>query len=89
MAKSARDVLHSFMFGNMTFEQVVAEFTAMPMTLPRHLTTKNRSWVEYCRDAEEGDETDVPTAINAAHFARALTDVQAEQLLAIYDKKVL
>ena len=57
------------------------------MTTPRSLRP-GRDWAEVYREAEEGDDTDVPAAIRAGRYSGALTEAEAERLMGVYEGKV-
>lgn len=61
--KTAHSLITDFAHGDFDFAQLPIEFDKLPMSKPRHLQKKDRSWSEIYRDAEDGDDTDVPEAI--------------------------
>lgn len=86
--KPTADVLlENYDHGELTFEQLLAEFEALPMRLPRSMRP-GRTWADVYREAEEGDPGDIPGAVSSAEYAGAITADQAEQLLRIYRRKV-
>jgi len=84
---TASRLLESFDRSEITFDQLLAAWEALPMTLPYHLRP-GRTWGDVYREAEEGDDTDVPEAVNRATYVGYVTKAQAEQLLKIYRRKV-
>lgn len=85
---TAQELLDGYSYSGLTFDEVLAAFEVIPMARPQHIVNPAKTWGEVYRRAEEGDDTDVPAAVSAAKYAGAITDEQAEQLLAIYRRRV-
>lgn len=85
---TARELLDGYRFSGLTFDEVLAAFEVIPMTRPQHILNPAQTWGEVYRRAEEGDDTNVPAAVGVAKYVGAITDEQAEQLLAIYRRRV-
>lgn len=88
MDKTPENLLRAYGRKELSFDQLVSEFESMPMQRPRYLTQPAQTWGEVYRNAEEGDSTDVPTAVYAARYAKTITEQQGEKLLGIYRRKV-
>lgn len=86
--KTAHSLITDFAYGDFDFTQLLIEFERLPMSAPAHLQKKNRSWAEIYRDAEDGDDTDVPEAIVSGEHSGKLTKAQAKRLSEIYRRKV-
>ncbi|MGV0991109.1 MAG: hypothetical protein ACOYB7_02540 [Mycobacterium sp.] len=84
---TARVLLENYDLGGITFDQLLEAWAALPMTRPYSMR-QGRTWADVYREAEEGDDTDVPAAVSSAKYAGAITAEQAEQLLRIYRRKV-
>lgn len=82
---SAMEMVQAFDRGEMTFANLLAGFKAMPLPAPRR--PKNRSWGTVYREAEEGNDNDVPQVLAAGKFAGMLTDAQSEQLMKAFSKR--
>ena len=85
--KTAHSLISDFAYGDLDFNQLLMEFDKLPMSAPAHLQ-KKRTWAEIYRDAEEGDDTDVPEAIVSGEHSGKLTKDQAKRLSEIYRRKV-
>lgn len=88
MTMTASRLLRNFGRGELSFDELLEAWEALPMTLPRHMRQPARTWGEVYREAEEGDGTDIPQAVRAALYAGEITEPQAEQLLKIYRRKL-
>lgn len=90
MTDTADSLLSAYGRGEMTFAELVTKFTTeLPMTLPLETREPARTWGEVYQRAEEGDDTDIPAALSRASYAREITEAEAEQLRAIYKKRVI
>jgi hypothetical protein len=87
MADTAESLIDSYSYGKLTFDQLVEKFSKLPMSAPKSLRS-GRTWADVYREAEEGDDTDIPNALYTAQFAGQITKAQEAQLLAIYRKRV-
>lgn len=87
MADTAESLIDSYAYGKITFPQLVEKFSALPMSRPKSMRN-GRSWADVYREAETGDDTDIPDALYTAKFAGQITAAQEQQLLAIYRKTV-
>lgn len=87
MADTAASLIDSYAYGNITFPQLVEKFSALPMAKPKSMRD-GRTWADVYREAELGDDTDIPDALYTAQFAGQITAAQEQQLLAIYRRRV-
>lgn len=85
--KTAKSLLLAYNFREIDFPKLLSEFEALPMAAPYSLRP-NRTWGDVYREAEEGDDTDVPEAILSATYSGVITEAERARLLKIYTRKV-
>jgi hypothetical protein len=86
-ADTAERLIDSYAYGKITWDKLVEKFTGLPMAKPNSMRS-GRTWGDVYREAEIGDDTDIPQALYTAKFAGQITADQENQLLGIYRKRV-
>lgn len=84
---TASGLIESYDRGEITLDQLVAAFEALPMRLPRSMR-RGRTWADVYREAECVDDDDIPLAVSSARYAGLVTEPVAETLIKIYRRKM-